>query len=449
MSRTRQLGTLLHFRRRRLAHRLAELGAGRAAALAVVGVAALVLLGWLVTPDHLGPSRNQAGVTHWGGWSLEAAFYLGCLICVLQSYRVMEALFRHPDTRALSTIPVHLPDLFVYRFATSIGETALLASLGALFLLPVGLHGAWASYAASVILLALSVPVVVCVGFAAQMGAGAAEYRLMPGVFAELDKRSGGAGGGAAAYLVSPAAGLGGSLGLLLISKMSLDQVFKDSFELGAFALPGITKATAVVLLVACVGCLVWSYRLFTTHYPLLFARFFEADLYTLDVGYDYFAKDRKPPRGIEARLEGRVQALYRLYRLQAARRRPFARLLLIAGPLAAAALFATLGERLDPWMVAGAGLAWLVVIVNPWRNVFHPEMEPGMGRILPVTVLERRTATRVVVWREVLLVSVPIAVAGLLLPGWSRSAAAASLVPLGLLLALVRERVSTTIEAA
>ena len=71
------------------------------------------------------------------------------------------------------------------------------------------------------------------------------------------------------------------------------------------------------------------------------------------------------------------------------------------------------------------------------------------MGRILPVTVLERRTATRVVVWREVLLVSVPIAVAGLLLPGWSRSAAAASLVPLGLLLALVRERVSTTIEAA
>jgi hypothetical protein len=72
------------------------------------GVATLVAAGAVLVPEHAGPVRGAPGVVHWGGWPLETAFYLACLVALVQSFRLLEAFFRHEDARFLATDPVRL-----------------------------------------------------------------------------------------------------------------------------------------------------------------------------------------------------------------------------------------------------------------------------------------------------------------------------------------------------
>jgi hypothetical protein len=392
----------------------------------------LIAAGWSAMPADLGPTRNAAGATHWGGWTLEGAFYLACGVAVVQSFRVMEAFFRHADARAMATLPTRLPALFGYRFLTALAETALLCLLALAFLVPAALAGAGRAFGAAAVLLVVAPLLIVSIGFAAQMVTGAAEYGRLPGLFTALDRQTGGPGGTGAAYMLAPAAGLGGSLFSLLLCKLTLDEVLRAASQ-GRDGLPGIATASAALLLAVVAVSLVWSARIFVREYPTLFARFFEADLYTVDVGYDYFARDRKAPRGLEARLSGSVATVYRLYRLQAARRRPFSRLLLWALPLAAALVFATRGAALEPWLIAAVGAGTLAFATNPWRALADPEIDPGMSRVLPIDQASWRSGRRWVLLREVTLATLPYSLCAVLLPDLSRVLAAALLFPLAL----------------
>jgi hypothetical protein len=272
------------------------------------------------------------------------------------------------------------------------------------------------------VLLVVAPLLIVSIGFAAQMVTGAAEYGRLPGLFTALDRQTGGPGGTGAAYMLAPAAGLGGSLFSLLLCKLTLDEVLRAASQ-GRDGLPGIATASAALLLAVVAVSLVWSARIFVR----------EADLYTVDVGYDYFARDRKAPRGLEARLSGSVATVYRLYRLQAARRRPFSRLLLWALPLAAALVFATRGAALEPWLIAAVGAGTLAFATNPWRALADPEIDPGMSRVLPIDQASWRSGRRWVLLREVTLATLPYSLCAVLLPDLSRVLAAALLFPLAL----------------
>ena len=411
-----QLRTLARFRAQRAGHLLRTVGWLRVGLCALGFGAVLIAGGWVLSPDEFGPTPSR-GLVHWGGWAVETSFYLSCGIAILQSFRIMEGFFRHDDARILATLPARLPALFLFRLAAALLETAALSVGCALFLLPVLLKGGAPYYLASIALLSCTTLLVVAIGFASQMGAGVANYRALPGFFAELDRRAGGPGGGSAAYLFSPALALGVSVFVVLICKMSLDEVFKASDQHGTFYLPGIARYTAGAVVVAAVGCLVWSYRLFTRHYPLLFARFYETDLHRVDVGYDYFKRDRKPARGLEARLRTETRTVYRLQRLQLARRTPVTRLALFVAPLAFAAVCLAYGERFEPWMIVAVILVWVLALVSPWSRLWHPDMEPGMGHVLPVSRRDWRRARQILLVREVAIIVVPLALSGLLLP--------------------------------
>ena len=411
-----QLKTLTRFRWLRTRNALRVAG-WPLVLLATVGTAMLLVVGgWVLSPDEFGPTPSR-GLIHWGGWALEASFYLSCGIAILQSFRIMEGFFRHDDARVLATLPARLPALFLFRLGAALLETAALAVGCGLFLLPVLLKGGGPYYLASLTLLGCTTLLVVAVGFAAQMGAGVANYQALPGFFAELDRRSGGPGGGSAAYLFSPAVALGISVFVVLICKMSLDEVFKATDRQGSFYLPGIARYVGGAVIVCVVGCLAWSYRLFVRHYPLLFARFFETDLHRVDVGYDYFKRDRRPPRGLEARLATRIRNLYRLQRLQLARRTPVTRLGLFIAPFAFAGVCLAYGERFAPWMVVAVILTWTLALVSPWSRLWHPDMEPGMGLVLPVSTGDWRRARQILLAREVAMIVVPLGLLATILP--------------------------------
>lgn len=419
-----QLRGLIRFRFQLIHNRLGARGPLALVAVALGTGALLIGSGWVLSPNSFGPTRARS-IVHWGGWALETAFYLTCAISVLQSFRIMEAFFRQDDARFLATLPTRLPALYFYRLGTALTETLGLSAGAAVFLLPVALKGGPEYYLAAVLLLGLATVLTVAIGFAAQMGAGVANYKALPGFFAELDKRSGGPGGGSAAYLFSPAIALATSMFMILICKMTLDEVFKANVGGAAFTLPGIAKFTAGLVAVTAVGCLTWAYRLFTRHYPLLFARFFETDLYRIDVGFDYFKRDRRPPRGFEARLRPAVRHIYRLNRLQLARRSPMTRLLNGAAAPTIVILFLTVGERIPAWSAAALIVGWALVVSCPWARLHHPAMDPGMGRVLPISRADSRRALILLLAREIGWVALPAAVAALLLPTWPQRLAA------------------------
>ena len=379
-------------------------------------VGLLVACGWMLSPDSFGPVRAR-GVVHWGGWSLEASFYLACGVAIIQSFRIMEGFFRHPDARALATLPTRLPALFLFRLTSAMIETLALAGASTIFLLPVLFKGAGPQFLAAAVLQVVAAFLVVAIGFASQMSAGVANYKSMPAFFGELDKRSGGPGGGSAAYLFSPAIALAVSIFLVLIVKMSLDEVFKTSLAKDTLYIPGIMKFTGGVVVVGVIGCLLWSFRLYIRHYPLLFARFFETELHRIDVGFDYFAKDRKPAKGLEARLPNKVRHLYRLHRLQMARRTPLVRLATTLVPLFALVVFLAAGERFAAWAVTVTIAGWVWVLSAPWSRLEHPDMEPGMGYLLPVGRSAFASAKRWLLLREVCWAAIPISAASLVLP--------------------------------
>ncbi|MBN1946677.1 MAG: hypothetical protein JW797_13465 [Bradymonadales bacterium] len=387
--------------------------------LVLCGVAVLPVAGFALSPDSFGPVRVRAGLIHWGGWSLETAFYLACLVATLQSYRLLESLFRHREARILAVYPIRLGGLFFYRLGSALLDTLVITAGCALFLLPVWFKGAAMDYLWSLVLLLLSALIVVAVGFAAQMAAGVADYRHLPDFFRQLDRQSGGTGGAAAAYLFSPAIALACSLALILFSKLVLEEIIKAVQPDQVGGMSGIVPPALGILVVAIVGSLGWAYRNFTRHYPLLFARFFEADLIVLDTGVDYFARDRRPARGWEARLTGPVRSLYRLDRLQLARRSPLAKIMVVLGPLAGLITFLGWGRQLLPWMVIAIGLLWVLVLANPWARLFDPALEPGMGLVLPISDSQRRKAREYLVVREIALLTLPLCLCALTLPTW------------------------------
>lgn len=424
-----QLRSLARFRLTADRHRLTD--RGWFARIVVVGVGLTIVLcaGYVLSPDTFEEMRTGSGVTHWGGWPLEAAFYLCCLLAFVQGFRILESFFRQRDARFLSTLPVRLRALFFYRLASTSIDTGVLAFGCILFFVPVWVKGSLAHFLACTALIVVSAVVVVAVGFATLMGSGAANYKRLPDVFSQMDRRSGGSAGTSAAYLFSPALALGISLAALLLAKLSIEEVFRNLPQTGHYRLSGVTRVMAGAYLLGSLGALVYAYRTFVRYFPVIFARFFESDLHVVDTGYDYFARDRKPPRGFEARLPRKIRAVYRLARLQVARRMPFGRFLAVAAPLAALALFAVYGDRLQPWMILSIGLVWTLVLSNPWSRLFHPSVNRKMGLILPVSQEERWLAQRLYLLREVVVLSVPFAVVSVVLPS-SEQVLSAAVVP-------------------
>lgn len=425
-----QLRSLARFRLTADRHRLT--GRGWFVRLVTIGIGLTIVLaaGYVLSPDTFEPTRTGSGVTHWGGWPLEAAFYVCCLLAFVQGFRILESFFRQRDARFLSTLPVRLRALFFYRLTSATIDTGVLALGCILFFVPVWLKGSFAHFLACTALIVVSAVVIVAIGFATLMGSGAANYKRLPDVFSQMDRRSGGSAGSSAAYLFSPALALGISLAALLLAKLSIEEVFRNLPQSGHYQLSGVTRVMAIVYLLGSLGALVYAYRTFVRYFPVIFARFFESDLHVMDTGYDYFARDRKPPRGFEARLPGNIRAVYRLARLQVARRMPFGRFLAVAAPLAALALFWVYGNRLEPWMILSIGLVWTLVLSNPWSRLFHPSINRTMGQILPVSQQNRWLAQTLFLVREVLVLSVPFAVVSVVLPS-SEQVLSALVVPI------------------
>ncbi|MCA9565703.1 MAG: hypothetical protein KC561_19535, partial [Myxococcales bacterium] len=334
-------------------------------------------LGWLLLPDALGPVNQGRGVIHWGGWTLETSFYLACGIAVLQSFRILEGFFRGRSARVLATRPVHLGAVFQFQLGARLLETFGLCGLVALFLLPAAIKGHVASYAAALALLLLGAWLVVITGFACLIAAGTADYSRVSG--------SGGSADAGGIYLYSPAVATGMSFGLLLLVKMTLDEVLKRHFQEVHFSVPNIAWFMLGALLISSLAALVWTSRTFQRHYSRLFSRFFEADIRQIDAGVDYFAGDRKPSRGLEARLDGALRIVYRANRLQVSRRFPLVRFAPILGIVVALVTYLALFDRLTAWQVAALVQGWLLLAIAPALKAHSPTIETGQGRLLPV----------------------------------------------------------------
>ena len=378
-----------------------HLGAALAACTGAVGA------GWLVVEPVLASMRAPAegDVVTAGGPIVDAAFWIGVLGAAVLSFRVMENIYRTQDTRTLSTWPVPLGAQFTYRFLRSGAEVAVLFALSALFLTPLALQTGDPRALAGMGLVGGGLFLGLTVGFVVQLRAGVASF-VRKGRTA-LDSgigRMDAGGGTAAAFYMSPGAALVATLvGLLLLKLAVVDEFFARGatklFWIG-IAVPAAVSAVSVFL----------ARRDFIRHYPVLLARFFEADLVQFDSGYDYHLSVTAGRRGVFERLvPASLLPLVRKDALQLGRRHPLHKL--AVGALWIAVAIAIWGDRAAPLTLALLPVCFVSVVSAPWARLYGHELEPGMAATLPILAGRAHAAKLLVGLRDAFVAGAPCAI--------------------------------------
>lgn len=340
-----------------------------------------------------------------GGPIVDAAFWMGVLGAAVLSFRVMENIYRTQDTRTLSTWPVPLGAQFTYRFLRSAVEVFAGFALAALFLLPLYVKTGDPRALAGVGLVGGGLWVGLTVGFVVQLRAGVASF-VRKGK-TTLDSgigRMDAGGGTAAAFYVSPGAALVATLVALLFMKLAVvDEFFARGvtrlFWIG-IAVPAVASLVSIVL----------ARRDFMRHYPVLLARFYEADLVQFDSGYDYHHSVTAGRRGVFERLvPASLLPLVRKDALQLGRRHPLHKL--AVGALWIVVAIGAWGDRAEPLTLALLPLCFTCLISAPWARLYGHELEPGLLDLMPVPTPRVHLSKVAVSVRDAVVAGVPCAI--------------------------------------
>jgi len=428
------LNALVRVARQRLSHRLGgdSVSVGRIVTRIAASCLCLVGVGFLLVPFevHRGNEADPGGVV------LEMAFWFACLVAALQSFRIMETLYRTGDARALAPLPVRASSLFLYRLFSNAAESVGVVLGAALAFLPVlwrgdpGLYWAcvWVFFAGGVLTLSI--------GFAVQLYAGVATVRG--------DNDFGNFG--PASFAISPGVALGISVGIILLEKLVAEELLRGGMTKGAQF--GLSVGAAVVGL-----SLVLAYRWFVRDFYRALAIFMEADSVVIDVGYEYFKGGAPQLRGWERLLSRDLIPLVRRDRLQYRRRFMLSRLLVWGAALGFMVLLLVKGdEAVSRGLSMAVPMLVISLFARPWGRLFELELEPGFAHTLPIDdnvqlrskalVSLRETAELGVVFFFTLAIGI-----GLGFRGWDfgvGAAGLASLIPFSastLLLVLARRR--------
>jgi hypothetical protein len=337
---------------------------------------------------------------------VELGFWLGAFGAGVLSFRVMENIYRAQDTRLLATWPVPLAAQFWYRLLRSGIEVGALFFLSCLFLAPALASHPPGEVLAAVLLVGGGLVFGLSVGFVVQLRAGVASFvrkgsaTAMDGGLARMD-----AGGGtAAAFYMSPGAALVATLtGLLLVKLSVIDEFFLRGtttlFWIGV-GVPTLLSVISVVL----------ARRDFVRFYPILLARFYEADLIQFDSGYNYHESALGGRRGIlENLVSSKLVPFVRKDVLQLSRRYPLMRLA-VAGLWIAVGI-AAWGDRLPPLTLGLVPVCYLCILAAPWARLYSTDLEPGILRTAPVASRTVHTSKLVVSLREALIAGGPCAI--------------------------------------
>ncbi len=424
------LRALLNARRRVLGRQL--LGAtGQALALrlaaAVAALAGIAGLGALsadalqqaaqATPDP------QAVVTP-GGPYVDTAFWLAALLIVVQSFRLMEGLYRHHGARVLSTLPLPLEAQFIERLLTA-GVEAVLMWLAALaFMVPIwALTGdPRALYGAGLIGAGLWISL--SLGFAVQLYAGISSFGGGDGL-GQLGRVDTG-GGTAAAFTISPGLSMAAALTLTLLIKLAVvdEALVRGTSRLFWLGL-GVPSAISAVALFK-------ARQWFMAHYPMLLARFYESDLIQFDSGYNYHNSVVSGRKGLYERMvPAKVLGLYRKDALQLGRRYPMLRLLAVALWIVVGIVASGSGQ--GPWLPAAIALAYTLAMAAPWSRLYSQDLEPHVMETLPIPEGLARQAKLLASAREVLVLAIPSAVLIVALGPWPTAPISAGVLVLAL----------------
>ena len=369
--------------------------------------AAALAAGQLTVGPVLAAIRDPAvgDVVTAGGPIVDAAFWIGVLGAAVLSFRVMENIYRTQDTRTLSTWPVPLGAQFTYRLLRSGAEVVALLGLTALFLAPLWVATRDPRVPAGAALVAAGLFLGLTVGFVVQLRAGVASF-VRKGKTA-LDSgigRMDAGGGTAAAFYMSPGAALVATLvGLLLVKLAVVDEYFARGatqlFWLGV----GVPAAASV-------AALAMARRDFIRYYPVLLARFYEADLVQFDSGYDYHHSVTAGRRGLFERLvPASLLPHVRKDALQLGRRHPLHRLAVGAMWILVGILL--WGDRAPLLTLALAPVVYLCLVAAPWARLYGEELEPGLLRTLPVAGGKEHTGKLLVSVRDALVAGGPCAI--------------------------------------
>ena len=360
--------------------------------LAIAGVV-LVGVGAALFPADLprGDKNDPGGV------ALEMAFWLASLASAVTSFRVMEAFFRTGDARILAPLPIPTQTLFVYRLLGAAREAMAITAGAAALFMPVLWRGDLGLYSACMLVWGLGMLTTLSVGFGVQMYAGASNVKGE----AAFDAH------GPTGFVMAPGIALAASVVLILVEKLVAEELLKAS---------GVNKAARFGLGL-CIGSSVvglgLAYRWFTQHFHAMYADFLQADLFVLDVGYEYFKEGPAPPSGLDRRLPSRLIPLVRKDRLQYRRRYALSRLLSWGIAVALGGYLMAQGSGALPVaLVVASPLIVLVVFANPWLRLTGNELERGLAAGLPVTRAERVQAKSWVAFQETIALTLPLAAA-------------------------------------
>ncbi len=267
-----QLKALLAAARSRTRHRLDRLAGGRTRAgwVILAILAGTLLLGMALIPSDVlrGDDANP------GGTVLEMAFWLASLAAALESFRVMEAVYRTGDAHTLAPLPIDPGIIYVYRMLGALMEGMVIVVLAAALFAPVAWRGELALYGACMWVWGSGMLVTVAVSLAVALYAG----------IANLKEESGGSFFGPMAFALGPGIALAISVSIILILKLVAEDVLRVGFGTGARV--GSILALGTVLFALGVGY-IWARRAYYRAY----AGFFEADLFVFDTDYQYFTE--------------------------------------------------------------------------------------------------------------------------------------------------------------
>lgn len=452
-SSTMGLRALLAARRRTIARQLFGASSGHLAArLTGLGVALVALAGagaLSVAPLERAAeiaelaADDPALVTTPGGPYVDLAFWIGVLLIAVQSFRIMEALYRHRDARVLATLPLPLGTQFAERILSMSGEAALGWLGAAAYLLPIfALTGQWRALG-GLGLIGAGLAVSLCLGVAIQLYAGVTSFpqgrtRSASGSAIDTLQRFDTGGGTAAAFTVSPGIAMGTAATALLLMKLAVvdEYLIRGTSRLFWIGVAVPTAAAAASL---------WQARVwFLGHYPRLLARFYESDLIQFDSGYNYHRSVTDGRRGLFERVvPDKLLGLYRKDALQLGRRYPMLRLLTVA--LWIGVGVAASRSAQGQWLPAALVVAYTLAMAAPWARLYGDELEPGVLGAMPIPPQDVHRAKALASIREVAMLALPSALICALLapmPGSLALAAVAAITPTlltPLMLALTR----------
>lgn len=420
--------TIFRLRRALLTNRWAAVSSARrrkVALLATITLGFLLVAGHLAAPLLMAPPLDLAtprGLTEddlpAGAGALEAAFWLSALIAAVLNFRVLELLFRRPDVVALQPLPIEPPAFFLDRLLATLGEALGASLITSLFFLPLVWHDGGAAFLACTAMLAGGLIVGGLVSLAVTL---AATRQLVP----DEPSSSGNArrpvaadayGGPGQILLYAPALSLAGIVVLLLFWKLLIGEPLRlghlsDPFVVGTLLLVGIAAA-----------CLAYAYRLFCDAYFSMVPRFHEADSTDYNALIDYQTSSFDTPRRSEIGL-GNSAAVFRVILIDDDRRmagRRVGHAVVLA--LAVLGLLFLDPDVLPPWAIGLVPATLLALFINPWARLKRRSQCITDTMALPVSPGIRGRAIARLALRESLFLSVPYALAVILVLGWWRS---------------------------